>query len=174
MSKDYLANLIAISKRLKLNPQYGPSANRRSIPGGRRKVSSQSNLFDITEIKDESVDEGRNGRKPEISQSDSKDLKGMHLSETLAYVIKTKEEIQKQDQELAEQFLKIYSLIQQLKVRESCLIHQDLLDDVFNDASEAKNLPHVCDVPMKKRNSQSLKMCGVTRMNICSKRFSCS
>lgn len=173
MSKDYLANLIAISKRLKLNPQYGPS-NRRSIPGFRRKVTSLSNLCDIVEIKDESADEALHGRNRELSKPESKDLKGMHLSETLAYVIKTKEEIQKQDQELAEQFLKIYSLIQQLKVRESCLIHQDLLDDVFHDTSEAKNLPNVCDVPIQKRNSHSLKMCGVTKMNICSKRFSCS
>jgi len=83
-------------------------------------------------------------------------------------------ELQQKNQILARQFLFIYKEIQNLKMQQSCLSHQDLLDEVFNIADEEKSIPNMCDAPVVKRNKKTLQQCGVTRMNIHSKRFSCS
>lgn len=84
-------------------------------------------------------------------------------------------EIRIRDEILARQFLYIYKEVQKTKVRQSCLNHQEMLDEVFKDINDEKRTPNVCDAPVKLRKSvRALQQHGVTRMNINSQRFSCS
>lgn len=90
------------------------------------------------------------------------------------FIFITQNDIRQEDQIIAKKFLHIYAEIKKSKVRQSCMIHQDMLDEVFIREHDNVKVPHMCDAPVNKRSSQALKQCGVTRMNIKSKRFSCS
>lgn len=78
------------------------------------------------------------------------------------------------DEKLARQFLQIYRDIQILKVQRACLDHQDLLDDAIEEVEERDRLLDLCDTPPLKHSGSKLRHCGLTKMNICSRRFSCS
>lgn len=160
-------DLIDITKRLKLDPL--PDLNRKSsgrqymaTRRGYRKISSGTMLSDLTECK---AQEGSSEKESMIQR--------MNMSEKLKYVQDSRKEIAEKNQDLSKQFLHIYVQIRQMKVQQSCLYHQDLLDDVFRDMSDDKEVPDVCDLPVRRRN-KALQQLGVTRMNINSKRFSCS
>ncbi|XP_060081035.1 protein FAM167A-like [Ylistrum balloti] len=164
---NHLLDLIDITKRLKLEPL--PDLSRKSsgrqymaTRRGYRKISSGTMLCDLTEC-----------RAQEGSSEKDHVFKEMSMSDKLKYVHDSRKEIAVKDQELSKQLLHIYVQIRQMKVQQSCMYHQDLLDDVFRDISDEKELPDVCDLPVRKRN-KALQQLGVTRMNIHSKRFSCS
>ncbi|XP_033727419.1 protein FAM167A-like [Pecten maximus] len=165
--QNYLLDLIDITKRLKLDPL--PDLSRKSsgrqymaTRRGYRKISSGTMLCDLTECK---AQEGNSEQDRIIQQ--------MNMSEKLKYVQESRKEIAEKNQELSKQLLHIYVQIRQMKVQQSCMYHQDLLDDVFRDMNDEKDVPDVCDLPVRRRN-KALQQLGVTRMNINSKRFSCS
>ncbi|OWF50044.1 protein FAM167A-like [Mizuhopecten yessoensis] len=165
--KNYLLDLIDITKRLKLEPlsdiSRKPSGRQyMATRRGYRKISSGTMLYDLTECKEQ-----------EGGTENDHVFKKMNMSEKLKYVNQSRKEIAERNQALSQQLLHIYVQIRQIKVQQSCMYHQDLLDDVFRDISDEKDVPDVCDLPVRKRN-KTLQLLGVTRMNINSKRFSCS
>ncbi|XP_045181451.2 uncharacterized protein LOC123540458 [Mercenaria mercenaria] len=81
--------------------------------------------------------------------------------------------MRKGDQELARKLLNLYSEIQILKVKNSCMNYSELLDEAMYEAEIADELPDMCDAPQKFTN-KLLTSHGVTSFNIHSRRFSCS
>ena len=76
------------------------------------------------------------------------------------------------DQEIAKSLLKVYAEIQILKVKKSCLLHKELLEEATYDV-EKDDLPDMCDAPHKFMSKILLNR-GVTKQNIAWRRFSCS
>lgn len=81
--------------------------------------------------------------------------------------------LRQKDQDIAKFLLQIYSEIQKLKVKRSCLLHKELLEEATYDAAEAEDVPDMCDAPQKYM-SKILLSRGVTKQNLAWRRFSCS
>lgn len=81
--------------------------------------------------------------------------------------------MRKEDQELARKLLNLYTEIQILKVKSSCMNYSELLDEAYYEAEMADEVPDMCDAPRKFTN-ELLTSHGVTSFNIHSRRFSCS
>lgn len=203
MSQDHLSALVEISKKLKLQPKHDIESIKNSwLMKPLRRASSSDLLEEITEYamrrrgsrdlildgsevlpaaamrKKFSSSRGSLAGVTECVESEKNTTNdptfGMSLEQKLQYVLKTLNDIRQEDQIIAKKFLHIYAEIKKSKVRQSCMIHQDMLDEVFIREHDNVKVPYMCDAPVNKRSSQALKQCGVTRMNIKSKRFSCS
>ncbi|XP_060582927.1 uncharacterized protein LOC132739267 [Ruditapes philippinarum] len=81
--------------------------------------------------------------------------------------------MRKADQELAKKLLSLYSEIQILKVKNSCMNYSELIDEAVYETEMADDFPDMCDAPRKFTN-KLLASHGVTSFNIHSRRFSCS
>lgn len=81
--------------------------------------------------------------------------------------------LRQKDQDIAKSLLKIYTEIQKLKLKKSCMQHQELLEEASFDAAEADDVPDMCDAPHKYM-SKILSSRGVTKQNLAWRRFSCS
>ncbi|KAK7487336.1 hypothetical protein BaRGS_00021425 [Batillaria attramentaria] len=81
-------------------------------------------------------------------------------------------EMRSMDQHLARQLLSLRHDIHQLRLRRSCQLHRDLLDDVQSEFEEQEELSDVLDLPNSMLSDTPLKQLGVTRMNISARRFS--
>lgn len=203
MSQDHLSALVEISKKLKLQPKHDIESIKNSwLMKPLRRASSSDLLEEITEYamrrrgsrdlisdgsevlpaaamrKKFSSSRGSLAGVTECVESEKNTTNdptfGMSLEQKLQYVLKTLNDIRQEDQIIAKKFLHIYAEIKKSKVRQSCMIHQDMLDEVFIREHDNVKVPYMCDAPVNKRSSRALKQCGVTRMNIKSKRFSCS
>ncbi|KAK3611265.1 hypothetical protein CHS0354_004909 [Potamilus streckersoni] len=83
------------------------------------------------------------------------------------------QEMRFQDQDLARQLLSIRHEIYQLKLQRSCEEHKQMLDNITHDLQEARELDGICDVPLPDSvNECPLRQIGITRMNLCARRFS--
>ena len=81
--------------------------------------------------------------------------------------------LRQKDQEIAKTLLKIYAELHVLKVKKSCLIYQELLEEASYEAETVDDVPDMCDAPHKFM-SRILLNRGVTKHNIAWRRFSCS
>lgn len=86
------------------------------------------------------------------------------------------QEMRQQDQQLARQLMQLRIELQRVRLLRSCNNHQALVDEVRNEAEEARTFESsdLCDMPQDLREAFSpvLREIGVTRMNITSRRFS--
>lgn len=84
-------------------------------------------------------------------------------------------EMRLQDQQLARQLMRLRSDIHQLKIEQTCDLHRRMLNDATYELEERDELSDLfCDAPLASSFSLSapLKLIGVTKMNINSRRFS--
>ena len=84
-------------------------------------------------------------------------------------------EMRLQDQQLARQLMRLRSDINKLKIEQTCHLHQRMLNDATYELEERDELSDLfCDFPLMSSFSLStpLKLIGVTKMNINSRRFS--
>lgn len=84
-------------------------------------------------------------------------------------------EMRLQDQQLARQLMRLRSDINKLKIEQTCHLHQRMLNDATYELEERDELSDLfCDFPLVSSFSLStpLKLIGVTKMNINSRRFS--
>lgn len=81
--------------------------------------------------------------------------------------------LRQKDQEISKSLLKIYTKIQKLKLKKSCMQHQALLEEATFEAAEADDVPDMCDAPHKYMSTILLSR-GVTKQNVAWRRFSCS
>lgn len=84
-------------------------------------------------------------------------------------------EMRLQDQQLARQLMRLRSDINKLKIEQTCHLHQRMLNDATYELEERDELSDLfCDIPLVSSFSLStpLKLIGVTKMNINSRRFS--
>ncbi|KAG2468413.1 protein FAM167A-like [Polypterus senegalus] len=103
-------------------------------------------------------------------------LKGFsNIDEALAWLRKELTEMRLQDQQLARQLMRLRSDINKLKIEQTCHLHRKMLNDATYELEERDELSDLlCDFPVTPGFSLSapLKLIGVTKMNINSRRFS--
>ncbi|XP_026108704.1 protein FAM167A-like [Carassius auratus] len=83
-------------------------------------------------------------------------------------------EMRLQDQQLAHQLMNLRTDINSLRIVQTCHQHRKMLNDATFELEERDDMSDLCDVPMSPGLglSESLKVIGVTKMNINSRRFS--
>ncbi|XP_020928490.1 protein FAM167A [Sus scrofa] len=97
------------------------------------------------------------------------------IDEALAWLRKELTEMRLQDQQLARQLMRLRSDIHKLKIEQTCDLHRRMLNDATYELEERDELSDLfCDAPLASSFSLSapLKLIGVTKMNINSRRFS--
>ncbi|XP_065764010.1 protein FAM167A [Muntiacus reevesi] len=97
------------------------------------------------------------------------------IDEAIAWLRKELMEMRLQDQQLARQLMRLRSDIQKLKIEQTCDLHRRMLNDATYELEERDELSDLfCDAPLASSFSLSapLKLIGVTKMNINSRRFS--
>lgn len=97
------------------------------------------------------------------------------IDEALTWLRKELAEMRLQDQQLARQLMRLRSDINKLKIEQTCHLHQRMLNDATYELEERDELADLfCDFPLVNSFSLStpLKLIGVTKMNINSRRFS--
>ncbi|XP_056669403.1 protein FAM167A isoform X2 [Monodelphis domestica] len=97
------------------------------------------------------------------------------IDEALHWLRKELEEMRLQDQQLARQLMRLRSDINKLKIEQTCHLHQKMLNDATYELEERDELSDLfCDSPLASSFSLStpLKVIGVTKMNINTRRFS--
>ncbi|XP_037669289.1 protein FAM167A [Choloepus didactylus] len=103
-------------------------------------------------------------------------LKGFEsIGEALTWLRKELTEMRLQDQQLARQLMRLRSDINKLKIEQTCHLHRRMLNDATYELEERDELADLfCDSPLASSFSLStpLKLIGVTKMNINSRRFS--
>lgn len=80
-----------------------------------------------------------------------------------------------QDQQLARQLMRLRSDISKLKIEQTCHLHRRMLNDATLELEERDELSDLlCDFPVTLGLGLSapLRLIGVTKMNINSRRFS--
>ncbi|MBN3309097.1 protein FAM167A [Amia ocellicauda] len=106
----------------------------------------------------------------------SGNLKGFgSIDEALSWLRKELTEMRLQDQQLARQLMRLRSDINKLKIEQTCHLHRKMLNDATYELEERDELSDLlCDFPVTPGFSLStpLKLIGVTKMNINSRRFS--
>uniref|UniRef100_A0A8C3LDY0 Family with sequence similarity 167 member A n=1 Tax=Chrysolophus pictus TaxID=9089 RepID=A0A8C3LDY0_CHRPC len=97
------------------------------------------------------------------------------IDAALTWLRKELAEMRLQDQQLARQLMRLRSDINKLKIEQTCHLHQRMLNDATYELEERDELADLfCDFPLVNSFSLStpLKLIGVTKMNINSRRFS--
>lgn len=98
-----------------------------------------------------------------------------NIDEAIAWLRKELMEMRLQDQQLARQLMRLRSDINKLKIEQTCDLHRRMLNDATYELEERDELSDLfCDSPLASSFSLStpLKLIGVTKMNINSRRFS--
>ncbi|KAI1895900.1 hypothetical protein AGOR_G00111510 [Albula goreensis] len=97
------------------------------------------------------------------------------VEEALAWLKKELTDMRLQDQQLARQLMRLRSDINKLKIEQTCNLHRKMLNDATYGLEERDELSDLlCDFPVTPGFGLSapLKLIGVTKMNINSRRFS--
>lgn len=106
----------------------------------------------------------------------TEEVRKKNLQSALCWLRQELLEMRQQDQHLARQLMQLRIELQRVRLLRSCDTHQALVDEVTNEAEEARNYGcnDLCEVPQDLRETFSpiLREIGVTRMNITSRRFS--
>lgn len=98
-----------------------------------------------------------------------------NVDEALHWLRKELMEMRLQDQQLARQLMRLRGDINKLKIEQTCHLHRRMLNDATYEMEERDELSDLlCDFPLTSSFSLSapLKLIGVTKMNINSRRFS--
>lgn len=116
-----------------------------------------------------------NANQDVVTRSTGK-LEGFeNIDEAIAWLRKELTEMRLQDQQLARQLMRLRSDINKLKIEQTCDLHRRMLNDATYELEERDELSDLfCDSPLASSFSLStpLKLIGVTKMNINSRRFS--
>ncbi|XP_027896633.1 protein FAM167A isoform X1 [Xiphophorus couchianus] len=103
-------------------------------------------------------------------------LKGFeNIDEALSWLRKELTDMRLQDQQLARQLIRLRSDINMLKIEQTCHLHRRMLNDAtfgLEEKDELSDLLCECPVTPGLGLSDPLRLIGVTKMNINSRRFS--
>ncbi|KAA0710827.1 Protein FAM167A [Triplophysa tibetana] len=96
------------------------------------------------------------------------------IDQALEWLRKELAEMRLQDQQLALHLMRLRSNINNLRIVQTCNQHRIMLNDVTLELEERDDMSVLCDVPVSPGLGLStpLKVIGVTKMNIHSRRFS--
>ncbi|KAG3294249.1 protein FAM167A [Urocitellus parryii] len=184
---DHLRSLKALTEKLRLETR------RPSYLEWQARLEEQTWPFQKTAT-EESLEQGECGggepllppREPRehpppagsTSQGDRSPgkLEGFQsIDEAITWLRKELAEMRLQDQQLARQLMRLRGDINKLKIEQTCRLHRRMLNDATYELEERDELSDLfCDSPLASSFSLStpLKLIGVTKMNINSRRFS--
>ncbi|XP_056437351.1 protein FAM167A [Gadus chalcogrammus] len=98
-----------------------------------------------------------------------------NMDEALTWLRKELADMRVQDQQLARQLMRLRADIHQLKIEQTCHLHRRMLNDAtfgMEERDELSDLLCECPVTPGLGLSAPLRLIGVTKMNINSRRFS--
>ncbi|KAG7460737.1 hypothetical protein MATL_G00202000 [Megalops atlanticus] len=180
---DHLGSLKALTEKLRLEtrrPSYLAWRAQVEAQGSRRLTAQEQQVEgNQQEALDSLRRAGPDVQGISLAQEDSlpsASLKGFgNIDEALIWLRKELTEMRLQDQQLARQLMRLRSDIIKLKIEQTCHLHRTMLNDATYGLEERDELSDLlCDFPVTPGFGLSapLKLIGVTKMNINSRRFS--
>ncbi|XP_030628732.1 protein FAM167A [Chanos chanos] len=180
---DHLTTLKALAEKLRLEtrrPSYlewkaRVEAQSAKGPGGPDAPDEpdRGTSRDQREGSEESL---RNSSLVQVDGLSSTSLRGFgNIDEALVWLRKELMEMRLQDQHLARQLMRLRGDINKLKIEQTCHLHRRMLNDATFGLEERDELSELlCDGPVTPGFGLSapLRLIGVTKMNINSRRFS--
>nr|XP_056709842.1 protein FAM167A [Euleptes europaea] len=186
-SDDHLRNLKALTEKLRLEtrrPSYlewkakleeltwksHPQPPEEAEESQEKKLTEES-----VPIQEAQVHINGTSSKEQVMLASRKISGFANINEALNWLRKELMEMRLQDQQLARQLMRLRSEINKLKIEQTCHLHRRMLNDATYELEERDELSDLlCDFPLTSSFSLStpLKLIGVTKMNINSRRFS--
>ncbi|XP_008578087.1 PREDICTED: protein FAM167A [Galeopterus variegatus] len=176
---DHLRSLKALTEKLRLETR------RPSYLEWQARLEEQTWPFPRPPVEREaSLEQGEPGQHPPPASSAPRGdmplptvkLGGFQsIDEAITWLRKELTEMRLQDQHLARQLMRLRGDIHKLKIEQTCRLHRKMLNDATYELEERDELSDLfCDSPLAASFSLStpLKLIGVTKMNISSRRFS--
>nr|ACO09528.1 C8orf13 homolog [Osmerus mordax] len=171
-SDDHLGTLKALTEKLRLEtrrPSYLEWKARLEAQSTKRSVVPQEQLGP-------DLEESTRQDKHKEKDLNSGPLKGFeNIDEAIIWLRKELIEMRLQDQQLARQLMRLRSDINKLKIEQTCHLHRRMLNDAPFGLEERDELSDLlCDCPVTPGFGlfAPLRLIGVTKMNINSRRFS--
>ncbi|XP_062587554.1 protein FAM167A-like [Saccostrea cucullata] len=94
------------------------------------------------------------------------------INNSLNWIREELTKMREQDQDLARQFLTIHSDIQKLRLEWSWQYHEYSLQDALIDYQEVQEIKRISDLPVVSDTEMSLVDRGLTKMNLCHRKYS--
>ncbi|XP_037100515.1 protein FAM167A [Syngnathus acus] len=97
------------------------------------------------------------------------------VDEALSWLRRELSDMRQQDQHLARQLVGLRGDISELRIEQACRLHRRMLNDAtygLEERDQLSDLPYECPVTPGLGLSAPLRLIGVTKMNINSRRFS--
>ncbi|KAK7142814.1 hypothetical protein R3I94_012232 [Phoxinus phoxinus] len=178
---DHLSSLKALTEKLKLETRKPTSLNWRAqleemlaqshrvseTPANTDKLKTSGPL----QWAEPSLEAGviHEGRQPSGNR-----LGFGSIDQALEWLKKELAEMRLQDQQLARQLMHLRTDINNQRIVQTCSQHREMLNDATFELEERDDMSDLCDDPMSPGLglSSTLKVIGVTKMNINSRRFS--
>ncbi|XP_051792952.1 protein FAM167A [Acanthochromis polyacanthus] len=162
---DHLLNLKALTEKLRLEtrrPSYLEWKARLESGPGPEQTQMEENVEKV-----EAAAENK------LTSDPLKRFKNME--EVLSWIRRELSDMRRQDQLLARQLMRLRGDISRLKVDQTCQLHRRMLNDATFSLEEQDQLSELlCEAPLEPGLGLSapLRLIGVTKMNINSRRFS--
>ncbi|KAK3516155.1 hypothetical protein QTP70_005409 [Hemibagrus guttatus] len=171
---DHLRNLKELAERLRLQTR------RPSYQEWKAQVeATKSTVLSPSEEQEQTEGPERNDHMLHLTKKcslTSRKVKGFgNIDEALGWLRKELEEMRVQDQQLARQLMRLRGDINKLKIEQTCHLHRRMLNDATFGLEEHDDLSDLlCDSPVTPGFGLSapLRLIGVTKMNINTRRFS--
>ncbi|XP_077408229.1 protein FAM167A [Vanacampus margaritifer] len=167
-SGDHLLTLKALTEKLRLQTR------RPSYLEWKARVEAES-------VRSSGSGEAEGGRKRGDSdvircKLPSGVLKAFeNVDEALSWLRRELSDMRMQDQHLARQLVRLRGDISKLRIEQACQLHRRMLNDAtygLEERDQLSDLPCECPVTPGLGLSAPLRLIGVTKMNINSRRFS--
>ncbi|XP_051578581.1 protein FAM167A [Myxocyprinus asiaticus] len=176
---DHLSSLKALTEKLKLEtkkPSYLDwRAQLEAMLAQSHNVSET--LAVPSEAQEQRISDPLKRAKPSLSTGVSHgetQMRFENIDQALEWIRKELAEMRLQDQHLARQLMRLRSDINNLRIVQTCNQHRKMLNDATFELEERDDMSDLCDVPVSPGLGLStpLKVIGVTKMNINTRRFS--
>ncbi|KAF7659214.1 hypothetical protein LDENG_00001370 [Lucifuga dentata] len=177
---DHLLNLKALTKKLRLEtrrPSYLEWKARLEAESFRKSRGSGKGQIQV-EPEEKQISAKETAGNSNVIQCNlpSGVLKEFgDIDEALHWLRKELTDMRLQDQQLARQLMRLRNDINKLKIEQMCHLHRRMLNDAtfgLEERDELSDLLCECPVTPGLGLSAPLRLIGVTKMNINSRRFS--
>ncbi|XP_060948069.1 protein FAM167A [Limanda limanda] len=175
---DHLLTLKALTEKLRLEtrrPSYLEWQARLEVDRFKESGTGQNPILKEPEGKPAAPKDGVNPDGIQCKPTSSV-LKGFgNIDEALSWLRRELTDMRLQDQQLARQLMRLRNDINKLKIEQTCHLHRRMLNDAtfgMEEQDELSDLLFECPLTPGLGLSAPLRLIGVTKMNINSRRFS--
>ncbi|XP_034018577.1 protein FAM167A [Thalassophryne amazonica] len=179
LTDDHLLTLKAMTEKLRLEtrrPSYLEWKARLETENFAKLTSGKGQQREEPEGKQETPGETKANANVTRCKLSSGLLNGIgDIDEALSSLRRELADMRLQDQRLARQLIRLRNDINKLKIEQACNLHRRMLNDAtfgLEERDELSELLFECPVTPGLGLSAPLRLIGVTKMNINSRRFS--